>query len=118
MKEIYFFYFYILIQLISVKIYIEILVKKFKVPCKYGMQAGVFIPIILTTIFILFYKNEENEENEESISLPTLFLNYILFFGLIPLFIISLFLAIYASGLKDEAGGVQPYCLDSNHIVL
>ena len=110
MKQIYFFYIFTLIQLITVLFYFEILVKKFKVPCKYGWETGWIIPSIITVIFILvFYKNEESNDSN---SLLTLFFDSILFIGLIPLFAVSLFIAINASGVKNAGGGLHSYCIN------
>jgi hypothetical protein len=107
MKQIHFYYIFTLIQLITVLFYIEILVKKFKLPCEYGWFAWLFIPIFIIIPIIFFNINEENEET----NILIIFFDIILIIFLLPLFAVSLGLGMFASGVAGSGGGLLSYCI-------
>ena len=116
MKLLYIPYIFVIVQLLCVSFYVQILNKKFKVPCKYGMQVSWSIPFIITIIlFILltlfnYMKNEENIEiNTEYYSSFTD--NIGLFLGIFPLIPISIYISILSSGVTNAAGMMEPYCM-------
>ena len=102
-------YLFVIVQAISVFIYVQILNKLLKVPCKYGWQASWIIPFFITLI-ISSIGNDKTPTQD----LP-IFLNIILFFGLCPLLVISVIIAILSANSKNEAGGLRDGCYNENN---
>jgi hypothetical protein len=105
-------YLFVVIQAISVFIYIEILNKKLKVSCDYGWSAGWIIPFFLTLIIV-------SSGNGKT---PTtglhIILNIILFFGLCPLLFTSFITGLSASqGGLSEGGGFRDGCENNKNIL-
>ncbi len=101
-------YLFVVIQVIIVFIYIQILNKQLKVPCKYGWAAGWIIPFFLTLI-ISSIGNDKTPTQD----LP-IFLNIILFFGLCPLLLISFLTGSSASESGGSANGGYREGCESN----
>lgn len=98
-------YLFVIIQVISVYIYVEILNKQLKVPCNYGWSAGWIIPFFITLIIVSSGNGETPTTGLHVI------LNIILFIGLCPLSFISLLTGGSASdGGLSEGGGKRYEC--------
>ena len=115
MKYLFIPYLFVIIQYLCVKFYVEILNKKYKVPCKYGMQVSWILPFVILVI-LLFLLNKKKEietdlDDIESGNFLDTILNIILIIGLCPLLVVSLLIAISSSGVKNTFGSMESYCI-------